>query len=558
MSADQNDEGSDGYRKLEHIAARLKAGDNLEPTTVRELLRWFGAERRGVRTNEIIRHALLKTNLRIEPDLNAQTLDGEIQFHSDSSVQTVVNNAIRLELFTVRLANWIDQNPGASERKIQAKARAMKELGFGDLLRDEVDDIVELRNRALLIAPRNGDAPEGHERLRQIAVSLRSGQTVAPITVRKLLQWFGTDRRRLLANYMIRSALRLNNIRTEPDFNAQSLDATIVFREEYKINKLEASELNDMYTNLLLDRLGGWIDQHPEATHADVLAKSEALQKLDFDQLASDESADVIPFPGRQSLPVTEPYAVDPTFRIRNLVKVAPISVSPTQSVKEAMTIMMLHDFSQLPVINGEPKESNVKGVVSWHSIGERLALGEKCAEVRQCVRKAEILSAGTSLLTAIDQIIRHEYVLIADESRKILGIVTTSDLSIQFRELSEPFLLLEEIEKHVRILISMAGFTEKELRDAIDPNDGGRKPDSIHNLSFGEYIWFVERKDSWKKLGLPIDRKAVVEELKKIGQIRNRVMHFSPDPFPQEDIQALRNFVIFLQKVTTHTSPRA
>ena len=70
MSVDQNDEGFDGCSRLERIAAQLRVGGSVEPTTFRELLRWFGAERRGVRTNEIIRNhpGRPATQPRGEPD----------------------------------------------------------------------------------------------------------------------------------------------------------------------------------------------------------------------------------------------------------------------------------------------------------------------------------------------------------------------------------------------------------------------------------------------------------------------------------------------------------
>jgi len=42
---------------------------------------------------------------------------------------------------------------------------------------------------------------------------------------------------------------------------------------------------------------------------------------------------------------------------------------------------------------------------------------------------------------------VTHEYVLIRAADRRICGIVTTSDLGLQFLQLGEPFLLLGEIE---------------------------------------------------------------------------------------------------------------
>ncbi len=49
--------------------------------------------------------------------------------------------------------------------------------------------------------------------------------------------------------------------------------------------------------------------------------------------------------------------------------------------------------------------------------------------------------------------ILRDQFVLIYDSTKKISGIVTANDLSMKFLELAEPFLRLEELEKHINIL---------------------------------------------------------------------------------------------------------
>ena len=61
--------------------------------------------------------------------------------------------------------------------------------------------------------------------------------------------------------------------------------------------------------------------------------------------------------------------SVDPTVRIGTLEAAnrKPTSVKPDNPLKVATTLMQLSDFSQLPVMTGE---YNVKGVISWKSIG--------------------------------------------------------------------------------------------------------------------------------------------------------------------------------------------
>jgi len=74
VSDDQNDERSEGYKKLEEVVVALTNGQTVKPIALRVLLDWFGARARGVRTNKTIRDALAGNNLRIEPDIHADIL----------------------------------------------------------------------------------------------------------------------------------------------------------------------------------------------------------------------------------------------------------------------------------------------------------------------------------------------------------------------------------------------------------------------------------------------------------------------------------------------------
>src|SRR2546426_10657058 len=108
---------------------------------------------------------------------------------------------------------------------------------------------------------------------------------------------------------------------------------------------------------------------------------------------------------------------------------------------------MLDHDFSQLPVMQGERE---VKGVVTWKSVASKQALGFYCETVKECREDARIVDSNRTLFDAIPTIVEHGYVLVRNErDRRITGIVTASDLSLQFQGLAEPFLLLREIELH-------------------------------------------------------------------------------------------------------------
>jgi len=322
------------------------------------------------------------------------------------------------------------------------------------------------------------ELPQGYRKLEQISAQLKDRVTPQPATVRELLQWFGAKRRGSSTVYMIKGALYDNNLRTEPSFELQYLDGPL----EFKIGKREG----DVF-------------------------------RFDEESTASTSSAEILLFPSAPQGPGGSLIITDPTYRIGRLpsANVVPVSVAPNASLSAAITLMLGYDFSQLPVMVGQ-HAVNVKGVISWASIGARLALGRRCTEVRECMEAPRIISSDTSIFDAIGEIVREQYVLIRTSDNKISGVVTTSDLSDQFRQLTEPFLLLGEIESHIRSIIIKGNLTREELRAAVDPP---RAVENVFDLSFGEYIRLLEKPELWVELGLSIDRKLFVGMLERAAK---------------------------------------
>ena len=235
----------------------------------------------------------------------------------------------------------------------------------------------------------------------------------------------------------------------------------------------------------------------------------------------------------------------DPAFRVGRLESAnkRPLSVPPNCTLCEAVTLMLRHDYSQLAVMSNE---RDIKGIVSWETIGSRLALGKTVTTVRECMKPHHEVGSNESLFKVIAQIVEHSYVLVRGEDRTVTGIVTTTDLSLQFQQLSEPFLLLSEIENHIRLLID-GRFTADELSGSKDSADPLRKIESVADLTFGEYIRLLENPLLWVKTGLTVDRAIFVRELDHVRRIRNDVMHFDPDGITDEDHALLRHFVQFM-----------
>lgn len=343
------------------------------------------------------------------------------------------------------------------------------------------------------------------DKLNEIKNKLDQNETVDPVSVRTLLSWFWDSQRRgWFVVYSIRQALGELGLETFPDFNNVYIDSPIEFR---KISKTPIAESTN---------------------------KDEDISSIKSENNLNRNINDVLDID-------------DPTFRISRLEAANKnlIFVKPDADVSEAITLMMTHDYSQLPVMQ-QPKR-DLKGVISWRSIGQKLSVGQNSSLVRELMEpNFQLISSETSLFKALPVIIEHDYILVQNNSKEICGIVTASDLSLQFKQLTEPFLLVGEIENHLRqILIKL---DKTDLEKGKDEKDVERQIETVADLTVGEYIRLFQNPEIWKKLKIIIDRKTFCEQLEKVREIRNNIMHFDPDGLVYENIEDLRNFVRLLQ----------
>lgn len=221
-----------------------------------------------------------------------------------------------------------------------------------------------------------------------------------------------------------------------------------------------------------------------------------------------------------------------------------PVCVSPSDSVVRATTLMRMRCFSQLPVMT-TPTE--VKGVISWRSIGTAHADGRNPERVGDCMEDAHKISIRTTLSDAVHEVWKHDYVLVRGKDKKITGIVTAADLADQFRQLAHPFLLVGEIEHHLRNIVR-GRFTVEQFASAAKGEQDVRGPD---DLTFGGYCRLLGNLGSWSALDLTVDRKEFVKCLDRVRTIRNDIMHFSPDGIGDDDVMHLEQIAGLLRELT-------
>jgi len=159
------------------------------------------------------------------------------------------------------------------------------------------------------------------------------------------------------------------------------------------------------------------------------------------------------------------------------------------------------------------------------------------------------VLAADMPLLKAVNEIIRHEIVLVQDQSRKIVGIVTTTDLSVQLRDLTNAFLLVGNIERELRRLIGNR-FDVEVLRSFVSP-ESGRIVSGVEDLSFGEYLRLLQAPEQWSRLGLKVEADVVLKRLEDVRKIRNAVMHFRSESATRLDLESLHLTETFLASLS-------
>ncbi len=168
-------------------------------------------------------------------------------------------------------------------------------------------------------------------------------------------------------------------------------------------------------------------------------------------------------------------------------------------------------------------------------------------ATLTDAIVPAIVVSLDDEVLPHVADIIRRGFVFVRQIDRTINGIVTTTDLSAAFERLAGPFLLVGDVERRLRRIIK-ATFTLPELQAVQAPTEDGRSIESVENMTAGEYIRLLDTPTHWDKLGWEVDRQVFVKSLHAYRELRNEVMHFSPDPLEESKLALVRNLLVWLR----------
>lgn len=126
-------------------------------------------------------------------------------------------------------------------------------------------------------------------------------------------------------------------------------------------------------------------------------------------------------------------------------------TVQPHEPVGRAINTMYEHGYGQLPVTG--PNREFQGQVITFESVLRAIQCFRTNVEtllVRDAAQRVRSYPADADLLATLDDIHRDNFALIVDES-KLIGIVTTADVAIFFREYAEDLMQIEGIESRVK-----------------------------------------------------------------------------------------------------------
>lgn len=150
--------------------------------------------------------------------------------------------------------------------------------------------------------------------------------------------------------------------------------------------------------------------------------------------------------------------------------------------------------------------------------------------------------------MRAIHEVYKNDFIVVIADDGSPCGIVTTADISSQFLTWTEPFVMLEQIENLIRHILD--GKILKEDLEKVCQEEQ-RKPESIDDLTFGEYIALIENPKQWERIGLKsVDRALFVQSLNEVREIRNDIMHFDPEGIDDCSKEKLKSVGDYLTKL--------
>jgi CBS domain-containing protein len=274
----------------------------------------------------------------------------------------------------------------------------------------------------------------------------------------------------------------------------------------------------------------------------------------DFRKVGLDSIVELVALPsavseeadGTDEVPTAEPEEREIGLTLGNVPSALAglVVVNTNDSLAKAMTLMRLHDYSQLAIL---PTPRKLIGAVTWRSIAKALASDED-AKVGDAIEPAALFPFDTDLIDVLRVLYDRDFVFVTNGVAEVSGIVTASDVVRLYGDTATPFFLIGEIDHLLRRAVADE-WTIEQVIEVCDP-DGDRDLPSHDDLTIGDYQRMLESPDRFGALGWPLDRATFIKGLDEVREIRNAVAHFDPDPIDPAEVGTLQNFLYLLREL--------
>lgn len=200
-------------------------------------------------------------------------------------------------------------------------------------------------------------------------------------------------------------------------------------------------------------------------------------------------------------------------YQIHQIIegKGSPISVTKDDTVSKALSLMIEHDYSQLPVISREEKAKDMtidtpEGMVTYESILRGIRNFQAKIEelkIQDVMISAPIYSYDDDLFDIFDRLKDSNAVLITEDiglGEDLVGIVTSYDATEYFRNRTEDMMRVEDIELIIKdfilgIYLKDDGEIDEQIKKVKFPKPPIEYQDKMAKL-FSEFIYAIETID--------------------------------------------------------------
>jgi CBS domain-containing protein len=218
-------------------------------------------------------------------------------------------------------------------------------------------------------------------------------------------------------------------------------------------------------------------------------------------------------------------------------------SITPQASYKEAITRMLLNDYSQLAVMTSN---RSAPRAVTWQSIARERHANPQ-GGLAGAIVAATTMPFDAELIDVLPRLESEDFVFVRDATNLITGIVTTADVVRAYGQLATPFFLIGELDRLLRRVIT-DNFTMPQVKALCDGH-GARDLQSYDELTMGDYERVLENEARWSSLDWPLDRATFTGRLAELREVRNDLVHFNPDPVSEHTVGQIRHMIHLLRK---------